>query len=405
MTKAEQVAAYKAGKEQQGEGSSLPPKPRLPSVLTCIHRGESTGETRGCKSCRGEVQLKLLACAVHGVCLPTKEVEGVACCKTCKERVPAVSFKDRNIIMAAEADVFAESIPAYPEGKFSGRGVVISGGGKYWPSAYVTVRMLRHVGCDLPIQVWYLGAAERDDSYDALLAPFGVEVVDTLAHPQAALTRNLTGFAGHPPFQAKSFAVLHSPFEEVLMLDADNYPCRNPTDLFNSSGYRKTGGIFWPDGAFTNKLTRWEQWGVKKFGPDCGWETGQYVIHKRLAWRQINMARWYDDHGDWCYGGMSHHDHGDKGSHRVGWARFRTAPEFFSTRCIWKAVAFLQLGSDGETIFVHRCRGKFLLKRSVFASTPQNSFNRRYGLPGEKEAFGFLEELRQLKSPKRLLRR
>lgn len=298
-----------------------------------------------------------------------------------------------NIALAKQ---FAMNIPPYPEGRFRGRGVVISGGGPYWPGAYVAARMLRTVGCTLPIQVWYLGGRERNDRIATLLAPYGVEAVDALAHPAGNLYRNVRGFPGHPPFQAKSFAALHCPFEEVLLLDADNYPCRNPTILFEESRYRLTGGIFWPDGNWTNAMTRWEQWGVEKFGPECGWEVGQYVLHKRTAWRQLNMARWYDDHGDWCYGGQAHHDHGDKGPHRVGWAVFRTAPVVYNTRVVWRHIAFVQPGPDGRTpMFIHRCRSKFVLDPSHFPSTPQTGVNIRIGAPLEAEAFRHLEALRE----------
>jgi putative intracellular protease/amidase len=40
-------------------------------------------------------------------------------------------------------------------------GVVIPGGGaKYFPSAWVCVHMLRHLGCTLPVELWHLGPRE-----------------------------------------------------------------------------------------------------------------------------------------------------------------------------------------------------------------------------------------------------
>lgn len=55
--------------------------------LSCIHRGELTGETRPCKTCGGrQVTEPLLACAVHGVCTEARLVAGVACCRICEER-------------------------------------------------------------------------------------------------------------------------------------------------------------------------------------------------------------------------------------------------------------------------------------------------------------------------------
>jgi hypothetical protein len=295
---------------------------------------------------------------------------------------------------------FAANVPPYPEGKFSGRGVVICGGGKYWPSAYVAVRMLRHHGCTLPAQVWHLGEPERDDRYTRLLAPHGVEVVDMLAHPAAGACRNLTGFPGHSPFQVKSFAVLHSPFREVFSLDADAYPVGDLTQVLDDPMCRHFGGVYWPDGDFTNAWTRWAQWGVKPFGPNMGFETGLYAIDKQKAWRPLNVARWIDDHGDTFYGKMIHHDHGDKGSHRVGWAICRQQAAYYTLTHQWAGgIAFIQPGPDGVTpLVIHRALSKLSLKHEVatFASTPQAGPNVRVGLPGEAQAFAYLDELRRL---------
>jgi hypothetical protein len=57
-----------------------------------------------------------------------------------------------------------------PTGK--GRGIVIPGGGtKYFPSMWVGINRLRQVGCQLPIEVWYLGNMEMDSSMKRLLEP------------------------------------------------------------------------------------------------------------------------------------------------------------------------------------------------------------------------------------------
>ena len=59
---------------------------------------------------------------------------------------------------------------AYPAERFEGRGIVICGGGaKYFPCVYVLVRLLRHLGCQLPIEVWHLGAKEMTGAMRGLL--------------------------------------------------------------------------------------------------------------------------------------------------------------------------------------------------------------------------------------------
>ena len=77
-------------------------------------------------------------------------------------------FSERQI--AARRRLFERAVankPAWPTRRFRGRGIVICGGGaKYFPCAWVTLKMLRHLGCTLPIELWYLGA-RRDVGRDA----------------------------------------------------------------------------------------------------------------------------------------------------------------------------------------------------------------------------------------------
>jgi hypothetical protein len=73
------------------------------------------------------------------------------------------------------ADQLTPGRHAYPEE----RGIVIAGGGlKYFPSVWVCVNLVRHFGCKLPIQLWYLGDGECDPYMQRLLEPLGVECVD-----------------------------------------------------------------------------------------------------------------------------------------------------------------------------------------------------------------------------------
>mmetsp|Transcript_34902 Transcript_34902/g.84405 ORF Transcript_34902/g.84405 Transcript_34902/m.84405 type:complete len:383 (+) Transcript_34902:104-1252(+) len=48
-------------------------------------------------------------------------------------------------------------------------------------------------------------------------------------------------------FVAKIIAIRMSSFENVLFLDADNIPLRDPSFLFEDEDFRLTGAIFWPD--------------------------------------------------------------------------------------------------------------------------------------------------------------
>ena len=58
-----------------------------------------------------------------------------------------------------------------------------------------------------------------------LLAPHGLECVDGLAMRRVHPARRLGGW------ELKCYALLHSHFAEVLLLDADNCPARDPAEL------------------------------------------------------------------------------------------------------------------------------------------------------------------------------
>ena len=263
--------------------------------------------------------------------------------------------------------------------------------------------MLRHVGCTLPVQIWYLGASgERDERYEALLAPHGVTFHDIDAHPAR---QNRRGVAG---FQTKLFAVVNSPFDEVLSIDPDCYPCTDPTPLFDLPEYQRLGGIYWPDGPQTHTWTNWEAAGVAPRGP-CGLETGLYVVHKRIAWEPLMLAEWYDDRPEWAHGGPGGKgglDYGDKGPHRLAWAKLERDYVVFNPKVrAVPGLGFVQAGADGEPMFVHRCHSKFAAEGPLqFATTPQSGENVRHGLPGEATAFGFLRELQSLLSGSTRLR-
>ncbi len=48
-------------------------------------------------------------------------------------------------------------------------------------------------------------------------------------------------------WEGKVFALLHSRFREVLLLDSDSLPLRDPAALFASPQYLRDGNLFWPD--------------------------------------------------------------------------------------------------------------------------------------------------------------
>ena len=163
----------------------------------------------------------------------------------------AFAFNDPRTLLLQRAEEAAhrqmfESVAArafpFPAARFAGRGIVICGGGRtYFPCAWVCIKMLRHLGCTLPVELWHLGPAEMSAHMQSLVAPLGVRCVDAFALREKHPVRRLGGW------ELKCYALLHSAFAEVLLLDADNVPVANPAFLFDTPEYRQHGAVFWPD--------------------------------------------------------------------------------------------------------------------------------------------------------------
>jgi hypothetical protein len=356
-----------------------PPNP-LPPALPCVHLGAAAAAGRD----RGE----RFTCALHGGCDPSavdEDSTGIRACARCSDYLPRDPFGPDSLEMLRQAEEFLAAIPDYPSGRFQGRGVVIAGGGRYFPSLYITVRALRAAGCRLPIQVWYLGRNnELPADWQALLVPHGVECVDGDTVRRQFPARWLDGW------ELKVFATLHCPFEEVLFLDADCHPCRNPEHLFDRDDYRAQGAIFWPDLTVPDTRLKWPAFGVRDPRGSASVESGQYLIHKRLSWRSLNLAWFYNDHSDYYY----RYCHGDKHTFEVAWARCGLPFVLGHPHTRWVEAAYVHAGPEGDPLFVHRCQDKFRFRAEPF-TTGQRYAGPKYQpqLPLERECWQWLGDL------------
>ena len=296
-----------------------------------------------------------------------------------------LSAKAKPRVTRAMIDAAARAVRPY-EGGFAGRGITVCAGGYlYFTNAWVLIRMLRKLGCRLPVQFWYYGEEEMDGRMRKLVEPYGVECVDAR---KVAAERGVKISAGWP---LKPFSILHSPFEEVLALDADNFPIRDPEYLFEENAYLETGAIFWPDvGRTPPEKAIWKTMGVP-FRNEPEFESGQIVVNKALCWEPLNLAMWMNEEGRaevfyklvW----------GDKDTFRFAWHKFGFPFAMTPVPVQMLSVVggpccsgvMCQHDLDGERIFQHRN----LLKWQLFGENPW--------VPGylfEGECREFLAELR-----------
>ncbi len=269
------------------------------------------------------------------------------------------------------------TLPRYPDA-YQGRGIVIPGGGKeYFTNAWVCINMLRHHGCTLPIELWYLGDKEVTHSMRRMVDSLDVRCVDAEKIRNRLPCRILAGF------EVKVYALVHCAFEEILFLDADNFPLANPSYLFESEEYQQTGAIFWPDrGRTTPDQQIWDLTGIP-YRNEPEFETGQIVLDKQRCWKELQLTLWFNEHSDFWY----HHVYGDKDTFRFAWHKFETKFSMIPHRLRDICGVMCQHDFQGQRLFQHRSGQKWSL---------EGEFNPIAGLEQEELGFSYLEELKRL---------
>lgn len=260
-------------------------------------------------------------------------------------------------------DQLLQSPEPYPDGRFSGKGVVICGGGeRYFTCAWVLINVLRHLGCRLPIEMWHRGPAEMSSKMKSLVSPFGVVCVDAYKVAKRRPVRRLCGW------EIKPYSIINSSFEEVLYIDSDNVPVRNPEFLFGASQYESTGAVFWPDRyAKSGDGIPWllpMAWEVCRvpYRDEPEIEAGQLVIHKRKCWPGLQLTMHLNEHSDFHY----QHFYGDKDTFHLAWRRVGQEYSLVPHRPSGLAgdLVILQFDFNGKLLFQHRNRDKWSLDGS-----------------------------------------
>ncbi|CEP24154.1 unnamed protein product [Cyberlindnera jadinii] len=138
-------------------------------------------------------------------------------------------------------DLLPDKFPDEFEKKLKRRGILYAGGGKYNWLVLLSLVMLRNTGSRLPVEVFIPDDSEYSSELCRRVFPIlGAECI--LMEKYADIQKYK--FEG---YQLKSMALLLTTFEEVLMLDSDNIPLKNPDLLFINEPFKSNGMIVWPD--------------------------------------------------------------------------------------------------------------------------------------------------------------
>ncbi|KAL3658745.1 hypothetical protein V7S43_016380 [Phytophthora oleae] len=247
----------------------------------------------------------------------------------------------------------------------SGNGIVMVVYPKLLSSVFASISVLRSYNCTLPIELWIsqpevVRTPSMRQTLDMLQQRFSNVTVETIIDPTIA------------GFSTKIHAVQHSKFENVLFLDADNVPVRDPTFLFETREFREHGALFWPDFWHPEKTIfniqreslLWELVDLP-FVDMFEQESGQILINRRRAAIAMEVLMFY------AYHRPSHFErlvlaHGDKDLFRLAWMKTHTSFYMMpfppasagSERGTYKkqfcGMTMVQFDVDGNVLFLHR---------------------------------------------------
>lgn len=241
---------------------------------------------------------------------------------------------------------------APPSAIFEGKGIVMCAGGiRYFTCAWVSINVLRQLGCKLPIEVWFLGNE------------LSIEAIDALSTLNVTC-RNVNDDDNikSPGFILKPLAILKSSFKEILYLDADNVCLKDPTFLFSSIEYQNYGAVFWPDYWKTAKNNPiWKIIGVEHNDLNClEQESGQILINKEKCWDCINLCLHFNENSSYYYQML----YGDKDTFQFAWKALNR--KYYMNRndvgsCGYKnyegqfyGITMVQHDLNGDLLFLHR---------------------------------------------------
>jgi hypothetical protein len=271
-------------------------------------------------------------------------------------------------------------IPSSP-GFINKPAIVIPTGGKYTVNAYLNIKMLRHLGCTLPIECWYLGRAERHEKLFMLLADLGVDLINAIEFQEEYDIKHnsLNGW------ELKSFAIKHSKYAHIIMMDSDVMSVKPLEYIFDCPAYKDTGILILRDQYFLSKAS--PVWEVLQLSPQdvCECESGIVAVDKNKNWDYTWLCCKLSEYGARNYWSFTR-SHGDKQMHHQA-ALLLNKPFSWSVKPMRTNIPHTMSQYDwndaDEPTFYHRVASKF--------KWTDNEFIKKF--PFEQQLHDWLEEL------------
>lgn len=291
-----------------------------------------------------------------------------------------------------------------PAKNFQGRGIVTSIYDKEFASGWVLLSELARLGCQLPLEVFHAKGELSTQQIELLHSAYPHTTVRCLTEEGAS------------SFPIKVLAIFHSSFNEVLWLDSDNAPIREPSFLFDDPEYLQLDSLFWRDVSGADRARVWHPeaavWQLFEVPANDAeeFETGQLLINKTRCWVPLSFTLFLNMNSAFYYRFM----YGDKDTFRMAWWHIHLknggtihpqntlngpmpygfmpyGPFHVGRPNAWKkwggGSVMVQRDREGEALFNHRNQFKWRV---------DSVFDGRYDTPQDVIYLGHLERLRSL---------
>jgi len=264
-------------------------------------------------------------------------------------------------------DQIPNLVPEFPAARTEQGIIICAGGRQRLLQSYAMISYIRNIlKCTLPIELVYVTDVEMQAPCIELFErELEVRCIDARVlierYPYTA-PKVLRGY------MIKPFALLTSSFQEVILIDCDNIPLRDPTFLFDMDGYKEHGMVLWRDFAGLRDPSGNEKI-FELLGPQNtkvpkhAHETGQIVIDTRRLWVSLHLTWFLNNNHEIFYKvGI----HGETDLYQI--CINRAGESFFempyAPKTIGSHTKFAggihghtlgQCDLDGEVLFAHRC--------------------------------------------------
>ncbi|KAJ8552605.1 hypothetical protein ON010_g9942 [Phytophthora cinnamomi] len=240
---------------------------------------------------------------------------------------------------------------------------------KLLSSVYSTIRLLRSYNCSLPVELWYLQSEMGVNPIN------GSKLLQSLVDEYGPTSLRGIAESEVDGFNTKVFALANSELDQVLFLDADNSPVKDPTYLFSTPEFVQTGAIFWPDFwhpvntifNINRESLLWELVGTP-YVDMFEQESGQLLIDRRRAGMALEMVEFMALRNPNNFERFKLL-HGDKDLFRLAWLKTNTSFHMIQTPPAaagmvksrhFCGMTMVQHDPQGDVIFLHH-NGKKLI--------------------------------------------